>query len=495
MSEKEIIHARREALDKLRQGGWDYANDFVRDTLSAELHQRYGAEGEVPSPGPECSVAGRMVSRRVMGKAVFADVQDMSGRIQLYLQRGAMPEEMFAAFLELDIGDIIGAQGEVFRTRRGELSIKARSVRLLSKCLRPLPEKYHGLADREERYRQRYLDLIANADSAKIFALRSAVLGFIRSFLQQRGYVEVETPMIQGTPGGATARPFVTRYNALDMDLCLRIAPELYLKRMLIGGFERVYELNRCFRNEGLSVRHSPEFTMLEFYAAYLRYTDLMRLTEELLCSISTELLGKAALPHGDGEIELRPPFACYRLQEALLRYNPELSMTDCESLSRLQDYATSIGAPFAAGDGPGAVEYAIFEKTVEAKLMQPTFITHYPREVSPLARSCPEDENLTERFELFIGGRELANGFSELNDPQEQAARFMAQAKKRDAGDGEAMRYDEEFIMAMEYGMPPAAGEGIGIDRLVMALTGAGSIRDVILFPQLRPKGVQDDG
>ncbi|MGV0005772.1 MAG: lysine--tRNA ligase [Candidatus Porifericomitaceae bacterium WSBS_2022_MAG_OTU9] len=491
MAEQEIIDARRSALASLQQQGWHYKNDFSRDTLSDELHQRYGDSD--PPAGVECSLAGRMVSRRVMGKTVFADLRDMSGRIQLYLQKDALPEDLFSAFISWDIGDIVGVRGEVFRTRKGELSVRVSTIFLLSKCLRPLPEKYHGLTDREERYRQRHLDLIANADARKVFSLRSKLLHFVRGFLQQRGYVEVETPMMQRIPGGATARPFVTKHNALDMELYLRIAPELYLKRLLIGGIEKVFELNRCFRNEGLSVRHNPEFTMLEFYAAYLRYTDLMELTEQLVCEAATELLGKATLPYGDDEIVLQRPFASYRLREALLAHNPTLGEADFASLDKLRAYAASVEAAVANDAGIGAVEYAIFEKTVESKLIEPTFITHYPREVSPLALSCPDQPDITERFEFFIGGRELANGFSELNDPVEQARRFDLQCKKHDSGDDEAMRYDAEFITAMEYGMPPAAGEGIGIDRLVMALSGVSSIREVILFPHLRPRSGGD--
>ena len=486
--EEAIITARRAVLDQLREDGWNYPNDFRRDHLAAGLQQQCAdwTADQFESAAP-VRVAGRMMSRRVLGKAAFVDLQDASGQIQLHLRRDVL-QDAYDDFRRWDIGDLLGASGTLFRTRTNELSIRVDGVQLLSKALRPLPEKYHGLVDRELRYRRRYLDLIANAESRRIFRLRSRVISFIRGYFEARDFMEVETPMMHALPGGAAARPFITRHNSLGMDLYLRIAPELYLKRLLVGGMERVYELNRNFRNEGLSVRHNPEFTMLEFYQAYADCGTLMDFTEQLLRELLQSLHGSTLLNIADREYDLAQPVRRMTLRESLLQPHTGLGPATFNDAAALQAAATAHG--IAPQDSNGALEYALFEKLVEATLQEPIFITAYPIEVSPLSRQCADNPALADRFELFAGGVEIANGFSELNDPEEQAARLSAQAKRRTAGtDAEAMCYDQEFITALEYGMPPAAGEGIGIDRLVMLLAGASAIRDVILFPLLRPE------
>ena len=490
--EHALIAQRREKLKALRECGNAFPNDFRRDAIAGELHAEYDdKENDVLESSPvRVRVAGRLMAKRVMGKASFAQVQDMSGRIQLFLQRDALPEGVYQEFKGWDIGDIVGAEGALFKTKTGELSVKAETIRILTKSLRPLPEKFHGLADQETRYRQRYVDLIMNEVSRKTFRMRSAIVQYIRQYLNERDYLEVETPMMQAIPGGAVARPFSTYHNALDMDLFLRIAPELYLKRLVVGGYERVYEINRNFRNEGLSTRHNPEFTMLEFYQAYADYQDLMDLTEDLLRSMAQELCGSSSIAY-QGEIyDFGKPFRRLTVFESILEFNPELAAGDIDNLESACVVAEKLGIPLKDSYGLGKVQIEIFEKTVEDRLADPTFITAYPTEVSPLARRNDDDPFVTDRFEFFVGGREIANGFSELNDAEDQAERFRQQVEEKDAGDLEAMHYDADYIRAREHGMPPTAGEGIGIDRLVMLFTDSASIRDVLLFPHMRPEG-----
>ena len=489
--DNEIIRQRRAQLQELRTSGNDYPNDFRRNILAADLHARYGDKEREQLEGEDetFSAAGRMMSRRVMGKVAFAHIRDMSGQIQLFVRRDDLPDGAYAEFKKWDIGDIIAVTGSVFKTKTGELSIQADSIRLLVKSLRPLPEKFHGLSDQETRYRQRYLDLITNETTRQTFQIRTRVINHLRTFLSGSGFLEVETPMMQAIPGGAAARPFITHHNSLDMDLYLRIAPELYLKRLVVGGFEKVFEINRNFRNEGLSLQHNPEFTMLEFYWAYAGYEDMMALTETMLRSLATEVKGETAVEYQGETYDFGQDFRRMTVQEAILSYNPELSAGDLNNLDKLRNIAASMGVEVKETHGAGKLQVEVFEKTVEAKLNQPTFITSYPIEVSPLSRRNDAQPDFAERFELFIGGREIANGFSELNDPDDQAGRFRKQAEEKASGDEEAMHYDADYITALEYGMPPAAGEGIGIDRLVMLLTDSASIRDVILFPQLRTK------
>jgi lysyl-tRNA synthetase class 2 len=430
------------------------------------------------------------MSRRVMGKASFVHLQDMSGRIQLYVQRDALPDGVYEQFKrDWDLGDIVGAEGRLFKTRTGELSVQCDDLRLLTKALRPLPEKFHGLTDQESRYRQRYLDLIMNEASRRTFQTRTRVVQFLRSYLDGRGFLEVETPMMQVIPGGATARPFITHHNALDMQLFLRIAPELYLKRLVVGGFEKVYEINRNFRNEGLSTRHNPEFTMLEFYEAYADYRDLMDLTEDMLRRLTVEIVGATTVDYQGETYDFGKPFARMTVKESILRYNPGLDPTALDDLDAARGVAARLDIPVKDGWGLGKLQIEIFEKTVEARLTDPTFITAYPTEVSPLARRNDADPVVTDRFEFFVGGREIANGFSELNDAEDQAERFRRQVQEKEAGDAEAMHFDADYVRALEHGMPPTAGEGIGIDRLVMILTDSPSIRDVLLFPHMRPE------
>ena len=487
----EIIRQRRAQLQELRESGNAYPNDFRRTILAADLHARYGDKDREQLEGEDetFSAAGRMMSRRVMGKVAFAHIRDMSGQIQLFVRRDNLPDGAYAEFKKWDIGDIIAVTGSVFKTKTGELSIQADSIRLLVKSLRPLPEKFHGLSDQETRYRQRYLDLITNETTRQTFQIRTRVINHLRTFLSGSGFLEVETPMMQAIPGGAAARPFITHHNSLDMDLYLRIAPELYLKRLVVGGFEKVFEINRNFRNEGLSLQHNPEFTMLEFYWAYAGYEDMMALTETMLRSLATEVKGETTVEYQGETYDFGQDFRRMTVQEAILSYNPELSAGDLKDLDKLRNIAASMGVEVKETHGVGMLQVEVFEKTVEAKLNQPTFITSYPIEVSPLSRRNDAQPDFAERFELFIGGREIANGFSELNDPDDQAGRFRKQAEEKASGDEEAMHYDADYITALEYGMPPAAGEGIGIDRLVMLLTDSASIRDVILFPQLRTK------
>jgi len=489
--EHALIAQRRSKLDVMREGGNAFPNDFRRDAIAGELHAEYGDKSNamLERMPVRVKVAGRLMAKRVQGKTSFAVLQDMSGRIQLFLQRDALPEGAYQAFKGWDIGDIIGAEGVMFKTKTGELSVRVESVRILTKSLRPLPEKFHGLADQETRYRQRYVDLIMNEVSRKTFRMRSRIVQYIREYLNSRDYLEVETPMMQAIPGGAVARPFSTYHNALDMDLFLRIAPELYLKRLVVGGYERVYEINRNFRNEGLSTQHNPEFTMLEFYQAYADYNDLMDLTEDLLRNMALDLYGSTTLEYQGNHYDFCKPFRRLTVREAILRFNPGLGPADIDDPDRARNVAQGLGISLKDSSGPGKVQIEIFEKTVEARLDDPTFITAYPTEVSPLARRNDADPFVTDRFEFFVGGREIANGFSELNDAEDQAERFRRQVEERDAGDPESMHYDADYIRALEHGMPPTAGEGIGIDRLVMLFTDAASIRDVLLFPHMRPE------
>jgi len=486
------IAQRRAKLNELRQQGNPFPNDFRRDALAARLHARYGgADSEaLEAERVRVTIAGRLMTRRVMGKASFAHIQDMSGRIQLYVRRDDLPEGVYNnQFKKWDLGDIVGAEGVLFKTKTGELSVHVDSLRLLTKSLRPLPEKFHGLADQEMRYRQRYLDLIVNEATQETFRLRSRIVDYIRRFLTARDYLEVETPMMQAIPGGAVARPFITHHNALGMDLYLRIAPELYLKRLVVGGIERVFEINRNFRNEGVSTQHNPEFTMLEFYQAYADYHDLMDLTEVLVRGLAENLLDTTTI-HYQGEThDFGKSFARMSVKESILHFNPDIRPADLEDLAAARAVAERLEIPLKETYGLGKVQIEIFEKTVEHRLKDPTFITAFPTEVSPLARRNDEAPFVTDRFEFFVAGREIANGFSELNDPEDQAERFRLQVKEREAGDQEAMYYDEDYIVALEHGLPPTAGEGIGIDRLVMLLTDAPSIRDVLLFPHLRQR------
>jgi lysyl-tRNA synthetase class 2 len=492
IDENEFIALRREKLAAHREEGNAFPNDFRRDVMAGELHAEYESQDKEALEGNpiRVSIAGRMMTRRVMGKAAFAHVQDMSGQIQLYVARDSLPEGVYnTQFKKWDIGDIVGAEGVLFRTKTGDLSVKVDQIRLLTKSIRPLPEKFHGLSDQETRYRQRYIDLIMSEETRDTFRKRSEIVAFIRNFLIEKQFLEVETPMMQAIPGGATARPFTTFHNALDMDLFLRIAPELYLKRLVVGGFERVFEINRNFRNEGLSTRHNPEFTMLEFYEAYADYNDLMDITEEMLRGLAEKVLGTTTVPYQGDEYDFGSPFTRMTVVESILHYNPEMTIDQLNTMEAATATAEGLGIPLKPIYGLGKIQIEIFEKTVEHRLMNPTFITAYPTEVSPLARRNDDDPFVTDRFEFFVGGREIANGFSELNDYEDQAERFQAQVNEKDAGDDEAMHFDEDYITALEHGLPPTAGEGIGIDRLVMLFTDSPSIRDVLLFPHMRPK------
>ncbi|MDH4163189.1 MAG: lysine--tRNA ligase [Nitrospirota bacterium] len=449
-----------------------------------EVHGKRTKE-ELEANKVTLSMAGRIVALRSFGKACFAHIQDGHGRVQLYFQKNTIGEERYGLFKKLDIGDFVGVSGFLFRTRTDELTLDVQEFVLLAKSLRPLPEKWHGLTDVEIRYRQRYVDLIVNPEVKNVFILRSKIVQSIRSFLNSRGFLEVETPMMQGIPGGATARPFKTHHNALNMELFLRIAPELYLKRLLVGGFERVYEINRNFRNEGISTRHNPEFTMLEFYMAYADYKDLIAMTEQMISTVALETIGTTTVQYEGHTISLAAPWKRLTYLDSLREAGvPEEVISDSE---KARTYARSLGASLKGGEPLGKVLNEIFEAKVEPNLIQPTFITDYPTDISPLSKKKDDDPNFVERFELFVLGREMANAFSELNDPIDQKERFLKQVSERESGDEEAHQMDEDFIRALEYGMPPAAGEGIGIDRLVMLLTGSSSIRDVILFPQMK--------
>lgn len=493
VDENHLIAERRGKLTKLRAEGVAYPNDFTPDSAAGQLHASYDELDKETLAGLAKSVkiAGRLMLKRVMGKASFATLQDSSGRIQIYLDKNTIGEDLYAQFKTWDIGDILAVEGSMFKTNKGELSVHARSVRLLTKSLRPLPDKFHGVADQELRYRQRYVDLIMTEQTRRTFVARSKAIGSIRQFMLGAGFLEVETPMLHPIPGGAAAKPFTTHHNALDMEMFLRIAPELYLKRLVVGGFERVFELNRNFRNEGVSPRHNPEFTMMEFYAAYTDYRWLMEFTESLIREAAIAATGSAVLNYQEKSLDLSQPFDRLTIVEAILKYAPGYTQTQLEDetflRTELKKHGADVNGPVLARSGIGGLQLALFEETAEAKLWNPTFIIDYPVEVSPLARASDAQAGITERFELFMTGREIANGFSELNDPEDQAARFLAQVQAKDAGDEEAMYYDADYIRALEYGMPPTGGCGIGIDRLIMLLTDSASIRDVILFPHLR--------
>jgi lysyl-tRNA synthetase class 2 len=490
--ENDLIAQRRQNLKELRKTGNPYTNQFKRDSLALDLHAQHEnkSKEELEGESIKVAVAGRMMSRRIMGKASFAHIQDMSGKIQLYVRRDDLADGIYNdGFKKWDVGDIIGATGTIMKTNKGELSIHVNSIELLTKSLQPLPEKFHGLTDQEIRYRQRYVDLIMNEETRNTFKIRSRVIEFLRSYLKNENYMEVETPMMHVIPGGATARPFTTHHNSLDMELFLRIAPELYLKRLVVGGFEKVFEINRSFRNEGLSPRHNPEFTMLEFYQAYSDYEDLMDLTEDMMRKLTSNLFDSNQVSYQDETYDLEKPFERMTVFESILKHNKAINDSDLQSLEKIRNVAEKLEIPFEENYGLGKIQIEIFEKTVESKLLSPTFITQFPTEVSPLARKNSDDHFVTDRFEFFIAGREIANGFSELNDPEDQAERFNKQVEEKKSGDAEAMHFDDDYIKALEYGMPPTAGEGIGIDRLVMFLTDSPSIRDVILFPHMRQK------
>ena len=501
--ENQLITLRREKLEVIRErcasnseegdGGQKTAfpNDFKRYNYAAPILMEYDEyEREWFAENPvRVSIGGRIMLKRVMGKASFITISDTTGRLQLFIQRNGIGEEIYDDFKTWDTGDIIGAEGELFKTKTGELSVRVDELRLLTKSLRPLPEKFHGLTDHEQRYRQRYLDLIMNEESRMVFMMRSMIISYIRNYFLQHDFLEVETPMLQVIPGGAAAKPFATHHNALDIDMYLRIAPELYLKRLVVGGFDRVFEINRNFRNEGLSTRHNPEFTMIEWYQAYATYHDLMDTTEELLKGIAQDCAGTTKIEYQGDTFDFAKPFVRMTVKESILHFNEELKEEQLNEMESAVAIAKNLSIPVEDYWGLGKIQIEIFEKTVEHRLIDPTFITSYPAEVSPLARRNDDDPFVTDRFELFIGGREIGNGFSELNDAEDQAERFSKQVAEKDAGDDEAMHYDEDYVRALEYGMPPTAGEGIGIDRLVMLFTNAPSIRDVILFPHMRPE------
>ncbi|HXV09204.1 MAG TPA: lysine--tRNA ligase [Burkholderiales bacterium] len=488
---EKLVAERRAKLRALRAKGFDYQNAFQRQHLGAELVEKYEkTDRDALDLNPVVvQVSGRLMLRRTMGKITFANIQDVSGQIQIFVADNAPSKEVHDAFRHYDIGDVIGVSGVLFKTKTDEVTIRVRELHLLAKSLRPLPEKFHGLTDPELRYRQRYVDLIVNEETRLRFAHRSRIIHYMRDFLLNRGYLEVETPMMQPIPGGAAARPFVTHHNALDMDLYLRVAPELYLKRLLVGGLEKVFEINRNFRNEGISTKHNPEFTMLELYAAHTDYRYMMLLIPMLFAYSAMNALGTATISYQGHSIDLTKPYQRLTITEAIKQHHPQITDATLNDRDALIAKLKELGIAYREGDGIGGLQLTLFENTVEDKLIQPTFILDYPTEVSPLARRSDANPEIAERFELYIAGREIANGFSELNDPEDQAARFQQQASRRDAGDAEAMYYDADYIRALEYGMPPASGAGVGIDRVVMLFTDSPSIRDVILFPLLRPE------
>lgn len=489
--QNKLILERRKKLESLREGGFNFPRGLEIDAYADDLQEEFASLSgeELQSRNKAVRVAGRMMAKRVMGKSSFSKIKDGSGEIQLFLSSSDLSQEIYDQFKTLDVGDIIWAKGQLFKTKTDELTINVAELELLTKSLRPLPEKYHGLTDTEIRYRQRYLDLIMSKDSQNVFRTRSKIVSKMRSYLSDQGILEVETPMMHPIPGGAVARPFVTHHNALDSDLYLRIAPELYLKRLVVGGFDRIFEINRCFRNEGVSTQHNPEFTMLELYMAYCTAEDIMNLTEDMIFQIALEVKGSNVVDYQGKEYDVSKPFQRVTLEDSVLAHNPNLDV----KLLRDKDYLTKacadLGIEVRKNYGSGKLLLEIFEKTVEHNLAQPTFITDYPKEVSPLSRANDEDPWLVDRFELFAAGRELANGFQELNDPDEQAERFNLQVQQREEGDDEAMVYDEDYIQALEFGLPPTGGLGVGIDRLVMFLTDSPSIRDVLLFPNMKSK------
>ncbi|MCE7896481.1 MAG: lysine--tRNA ligase [Gammaproteobacteria bacterium PRO8] len=488
-TEHHLVAERRRKLEALRATGFRFPNQLRRTALAGQILSTYEGHGNeaLETEAVEVAVGGRMMAKRVMGKTSFVKIQDRSGQIQVCLQQGTLPEAVYKAFKGWDVGDILWARGQLFRTKTGEITVRATQVELLVKALRPLPEKFHGLTDQETRYRQRYLDLIMNEDSREVFRRRSQIVQFLRSYLDAMEFLEVETPMMQSIPGGAMARPFVTHHNALDRQLYLRIAPELYLKRLVVGGFERVYELNRNFRNEGISTQHNPEFTMLELYMAYADYRVLMDMVEQLLRSLAEFLSGSASVGYQGRTYDFSAAFRRVSIEDLVAEHNPGLDRRQLRDPVALRAWCERLGISVQPGFGAGKLLTEIFEKTAEHRLEAPTFVTGFPAEVSPLARRSDADPFLTDRFELFIHGREIANGFSELNDAEDQAERFREQASQKTGGDEEAMFYDADYVAALEYGLPPTAGLGIGIDRLVMLLTDSASIRDVLLFPHLR--------
>ena len=496
--ENHVIAERREKLKTHRAAspnGIAFTNDFRPTHVASELHAAHDAKSKEDfeaAPHIDVTVAGRIMLKRLMGKAAFATIQDASGRMQLYVTLNEIGETAMEEFKRYDLGDIVGASGNLFKTKTGELSVHVKSIRLITKSIRPLPEKFHGLTDTEQRYRMRYVDLITNPEVRETFVMRSKIVQTMREFMVNAGYLEVETPMMHPIPGGAAARPFKTHHNALDMELFLRIAPELYLKRLVVGGFERVFEINRNFRNEGISVRHNPEFTMMEFYIAWRDYLHLMQFTEDMFRDIATNVLGKTLVTYQGVDIDFGNPFDRLTMVDAVKKYAPELAGIDFSDKATLIKHIHANGEGARETDTVGTLQLKLFEAVAESKLIQPTFLVSYPAETSPLSRRNDQNPAICDRFELFIAGREIANGFSELNDPEDQAERFMDQVRQKDAGDAEAMHYDADYVRALEYGMPPTAGEGIGIDRLVMLLTNSPSIRDVILFPQLRAGDIE---
>ncbi|MBT8147696.1 MAG: lysine--tRNA ligase [Gammaproteobacteria bacterium] len=491
LDDNQIISLRREKLASIRSKRNAFPNDFRRDIVAIELDNQFGDKSREQLE--EISHVARVAGRVIRMRGPFVVIQDASGPIQLYMSNKTLADDQAEELKSMDLGDIVGATGSVFRTGKGELTVRVNDFRLLTKSLRPLPDKYKGLTDTEVRYRQRYLDLIVNEQSRSVFITRSKIVGFLRSYFDARGFMEVETPMMHVIPGGATARPFITHHNALDQEMYLRVAPELFLKRLTVGGFERVFEINRSFRNEGLSTRHNPEFTMLEFYWAYADYNELMDLTEDLFRRLAVEVIGSPAITYQGSEYDFSRPFDRLTVREAILQHCAEVTEQDLQDRERAAALAERCGIPVDSSMGTGKIVMEIFEEEVEHKLDQPTFITEYPTEVSPLSRRNDDNPEVADRFELIVGGRELANGFSELNDAEDQAERFHAQVQRKDAGDDEAMHFDEDYITALEYGMPPTAGEGIGVDRLVMLFTNSPSIRDVLLFPHMRPQHHED--
>ncbi len=490
--ENKLIAERRAKLAQLRADGGAYPNDFRRDALAGQLHSAYGERSDewLAAHPTRVRVGGRLMFKRLMGKASFAKIADRTGQIQLFLQADSLGAA-YEAFKAWDVGDILGASGTLFRTKTGELSVRVEEVRLLVKSLRPLPDKWHGLADTETRYRQRYVDLIVSEPSRQVFRTRTRIIRYLRDFLDSLDFLEVETPMMHPIPGGAAARPFRTHHNALDLDMYLRIAPELYLKRLVVGGFERVYEINRNFRNEGLSTQHNPEFTMLELYLAYADYRDIMDWIEKALRGLAETLQGGQQVTYQGRPYDLSKPFRRVTVEQAIIEHNPGIDPLSLRDVTYLRKRCEQLGIKFEPQDGAGKLQMELFEKTAESALLDPTFVYAYPAEVSPLSRPNDADPFLTDRFEFFMAGREIANGFSELNDPEDQAARFRAQVARKDKGDEEAMFYDADYVRALEFGLPPTAGLGVGIDRLVMFFTDSPSIRDVILFPHMRPEAV----
>ncbi|QKJ67690.1 lysine--tRNA ligase [Deefgea piscis] len=489
VDENQIILERRAKLAAIRAKGIAFPNDFKREHLSGPLHDQYNAleKADLEAQAVEVSVAGRMMLKRLMGKASFATIQDGTGRIQFYISKESVGEAVYDDFKTWDLGDIVAARGTLMKTKTGELSVHVTELRLLTKSLRPLPDKHHGMADQEQIYRQRHLDLITNDHSRSTFIKRSKIIQRLREFMVHEDYLEVETPMMHSIPGGATAKPFVTHHNALDMPLYLRIAPELYLKRLVVGGLERVFEINRSFRNEGMSTRHNPEFTMIEFYEAYADYQRMMEMAEGIIRACAKEATGDTVIEYQGKMVDLSKPFTRFTIAQAIQHYNPEYTDAQLNDADFLKAEIARLGGKPVLTAGIGGLQLSLFEENTESKLWEPTFIVDYPAEVSPLARASDTQAGLTERFELFIVGREHANGYSELNDPEDQAARFQAQVDLKDKGDDEAMHYDADYVRALEHGLAPTGGCGIGIDRLVMLLTNAPSIRDVILFPQMR--------